>query len=214
MPRRRLRFRQFDTCSQRVARKTELGLEKHLPRRRRGSAGSAKTDGIGDPRLGGLPVSRPVNVLFTGLRSLIETNKGEADMLIYKIHPAIGVARVGDSPESFFIGPEKPGDLGVEIAKDGAETPIADHKAAGKIKRQGARFRVFEYDKDDTTGALTLKREITADDAQIEWKVDLVNRKAAFDRVILPGIDPEVAPKPRNTDLTGAAQWVDHPGHA
>ena len=25
---------------------------------------------------------------------------------IYKIHPAIGVARVGNSPDAFFIGPE------------------------------------------------------------------------------------------------------------
>jgi len=35
-------------------------------------------------------------------------------MLIYKIHPAIGVARVGNSPTAFFIGPEKPGMPDVE----------------------------------------------------------------------------------------------------
>jgi hypothetical protein len=137
---------------------------------------------------------------------MVNSKYGETQMLIYKIHPAIGVARVGDSPDAFFIGPEKPGDPGVEIQAGGAETPVTNHKVAGKIKRQGARFRVFEYDKNATTGALTLKREITFDDAQIEWKVDLVNRKAAFDRVIAPDIDPEVAPSPRNTDLTGAAR--------
>jgi hypothetical protein len=126
-------------------------------------------------------------------------------MLIYKIHPAIGVARVGDSPDAFFIGPEKPGDPGVEIGPGGAETPIANHKAAGKIKRQGARFRVFEYDKDAATGALTLKREITADDAQIEWKVDLVNRKAALaSQPPNNGIDPEVAATARNPTVVGA----------
>ena len=27
----------------------------------------------------------------------------------YRIHPGIGVARVGDSPDDFFIGPEAPG---------------------------------------------------------------------------------------------------------
>jgi hypothetical protein len=127
-------------------------------------------------------------------------------MLIYKIHPAIGVARVGNSPSDFFIGPEKPGDPGVEIAPGGAEAPIGKYKSAGQIKRQGARFRVFEYDQDPNTKALTLKREITADGAQIEWKVDLVNRKAAFDRVIQPGVDPEVAPQPRNTSVTGPAR--------
>jgi hypothetical protein len=29
--------------------------------------------------------------------------------LIYRIHPAVGVARVGDSPDDFFVGPEAPG---------------------------------------------------------------------------------------------------------
>lgn len=127
-------------------------------------------------------------------------------MLIYKIHPALGVARVGDSPDAFFIGPETPGAVGVEIGAGGAEIPVAKHRSAGKIKRQGARFRVFEYDKNPASGALTLQREITANDAQIEWKVELVNRKAAFNRNIPAGIDPDVAPQPRNTDLVGAAR--------
>ena len=39
---------------------------------------------------------------------------------IYKIHPAIGVARVGNSPTEFFIGPESPDSPGVEIGADGS----------------------------------------------------------------------------------------------
>ena len=27
----------------------------------------------------------------------------------YKIHPAIGIARVGNSPDEFFVGPERIG---------------------------------------------------------------------------------------------------------
>jgi len=27
----------------------------------------------------------------------------------YRIHPAIGIARLGDSPTDYFIGPEAPG---------------------------------------------------------------------------------------------------------
>jgi hypothetical protein len=124
-------------------------------------------------------------------------------MLIYKIHPAIGVARVGDSPDAFFIGPEKPGAPGIEIDAAGAEAPIANYKVAGKIKRQGVRFRVFEYDK-QVNGVLTLQREITADIAQIQWKVDLVNRKAALDASPPDnGIDPEVAATRRNPGITG-----------
>src|SRR5262245_46113108 len=110
-------------------------------------------------------------------------------MLIYKIHPALGVARVADRPTAFCLGPENPGEPGVEIGAGGAESPLAQYKTAGQIKRQGARFRVFEYDKNPATGALTLQREVTASDAQIAWKVELVNRKAAFNRIITPTVD-------------------------
>lgn len=127
-------------------------------------------------------------------------------MLVYKIHPAIGVARVGNSDQAFFVGPEVPGEPGVEIAADGTETPLRQYKAADGIKRQAVRFRVLEYEKDGATGALTFKREVTSDEATITWKVDLVNRKAALtaDQVPPRGIDPRVAPRARNTDLTGA----------
>src|SRR5436309_1896435 len=96
---------------------------------------------------------------------------------IYKIHPAIGVARVGNAPDAFFIGPETPDSPGVELAADGAETALQQYKADGKIKRQAARFRVFEYD--DANGKLI--GEVTPDKAVIEWDVTLVNRKAALD---------------------------------
>src|SRR5579883_3145490 len=120
-------------------------------------------------------------------------------MTVYKIHPAVGIARVGDSPDAFFVGPEKPGAPGREIGTAGTETSITQYKSGGKIKRQGARFRVYEYDKDATTGQLKLVRELKPTDATIEWKVDLVNRKAALDHSLPSGIDPEVAPRPRNT---------------
>jgi hypothetical protein len=32
-----------------------------------------------------------------------------AAIKIIKIHPAIGIARLGNSPTGFFIGPEQPG---------------------------------------------------------------------------------------------------------
>jgi hypothetical protein len=51
----------------------------------------------------------------------------------------------------------------------------------GKILRQGARFRVFEYDQ-DATGALLNPREITigGEVTDIEWRVHLANRKPSF----------------------------------
>src|SRR5215813_6821364 len=103
---------------------------------------------------------------------------------IYKIHPAIGFARVGNHSTAFFIGPEQTGAGGVEIGAAG-ETPVQSYKLAGSIKRQAARFRVFEYDR-NAAGVLNLIREITADQATIRWHVDLVNRKAALDKPIDP----------------------------
>ena len=48
----------------------------------------------------------------------------------------------------------------------------------GRIKRQGARFRIYEY-TEDAAGIVTKVREITSAEAQIEWEVHLANRKAA-----------------------------------
>jgi hypothetical protein len=59
--------------------------------------------------------------------------------MIYRIYPPIGIARVGNSPDAFFIGPETPGSLGTEIVA-GVERPVADFKdSAFRMKRQAAR---------------------------------------------------------------------------
>jgi hypothetical protein len=121
---------------------------------------------------------------------------------IYKIHPAIGVARVGNAPDAFFIGPEEPGTAGVDIAANDSETPLTQYKANGQIKRQAARFRVFEYDQ-TPGGGLTLIREITANEADITWSVVLVNRKAALDHkpARTNPHDPVHPANPRNPDV-------------
>jgi len=93
-----------------------------------------------------------------------------------KIHPAIGIARVGNSPNSFFIGPEIPGVT---------ETPVGGYKDNGdakaglppRVKRQAARFRIYAYD----SGGAPLG-ELTLQDTEIEWTVHLVNSKAEGDR--------------------------------
>ncbi|MEP7304841.1 MAG: LodA/GoxA family CTQ-dependent oxidase [Acidobacteriota bacterium] len=97
----------------------------------------------------------------------------------YRIHPAIGVARVGDSPDDYFIGPEAPG-VAPSLRKPGdASTKPGTYKdRQQRIKRQGARFRVYEYTT-DAAGAVSEVREITAATARIDWEVHLVNGKAA-----------------------------------
>ena len=83
------------------------------------------------------------------------------------IHPAIGVARVGNSPDEYFIGPEvvEPEPAPPGFYKDGS----------GALKRQAARFRVYGYDADGR-----VVRELTAADADIRWTVHVANRKAAW----------------------------------
>jgi hypothetical protein len=84
-----------------------------------------------------------------------------------QIYPGLGIARLGNSPDDFFIGPETPGQ---------PASPIGGFKdAAGRIKRQAARFRIYAY---DAQGAVL--GELTAADANIVWSVHLTNRKAEY----------------------------------
>lgn len=95
---------------------------------------------------------------------------------LFKIHPAVGVARVGDSPSAFFIGPERP-HAGATGAADGVGSAVPSFRDGGKMKRQAARFRIFNY---PPAGA---PEEINLDHPQvkaIKWTVHLVNAKAAF----------------------------------
>jgi hypothetical protein len=90
-----------------------------------------------------------------------------------RIHPAIGVVRVGNS-EQFFIGPEAPGVPGGWDPAAGRFQSFKD--AAGKVLRQAARFRIFEFDASGNP-----VREITLDgNIKIEWRVHVANRKASF----------------------------------
>ena len=90
-----------------------------------------------------------------------------------KIHPAIGVARIGNSTQ-FFIGPEFPGIPGNWDSTARAFGRFRDDQ--GKILRQAARFRIFQFDD-----AGNVVKEITlSDGVRIEWRVHVANRKASF----------------------------------
>ncbi|MDC0713772.1 LodA/GoxA family CTQ-dependent oxidase [Stigmatella sp. ncwal1] len=117
----------------------------------------------------------------------------------FRIHPAVGIARVGNSPDEFFIGPEHPNQPPNFDITQKKFLPFKDSQ--GRIKRQAARFRVFEYTMQN--GALTPLREVTSgssDVVSIKWNVHLANRKAAFFRFngqdgaeagVWKGADPE-----------------------
>lgn len=83
------------------------------------------------------------------------------------IYPAIGVARVGNSPEH-FLGPTIPG----QIATD----PDDFRDAEGRIKRQAAKFFIYAHDKDgNIIGELNDSHGVS-----IDWRVDVANKKAAW----------------------------------
>jgi L-Lysine epsilon oxidase N-terminal/L-lysine epsilon oxidase C-terminal domain len=83
------------------------------------------------------------------------------------IYPAIGIGRVGNSPDAYFFGPEIPG----PHPRD--DSNFRDR--AGRIKRQAARFRLYGLNR---RGVVV--RELTANDAKIEWRVHVANSKAAW----------------------------------
>ena len=87
----------------------------------------------------------------------------------FRIFPSIGIARVGDSPSGWYIGPEAP-DLGF-LPPDGLH-----RDAGGRIKRMAARFRVYEFEQNKPVREVTLDSE---DIESIEWEVQLANTKAA-----------------------------------
>lgn len=93
----------------------------------------------------------------------------------YAIHPAIGVARLGNAdadfsyPSSYYLGAESP----LQVPNAGQP-----YKTGGKIKKQAQRYRVYEFQGGQATREVTLQEE---DIAAIEWTVHLCNRKSALD---------------------------------
>jgi L-Lysine epsilon oxidase N-terminal/L-lysine epsilon oxidase C-terminal domain len=122
-------------------------------------------------------------------------------MKIYKIHPAFGIARLGDSvgniPDvNFFHGPEIPGVLASPAGGNYRDT-------AGFLKRQGARFRIFEYD--DANPSIAPREIIVGGNvSQIKWTVHLANKKAFWHKFNgLTGEDGNYPPNSlRNGDDT------------
>lgn len=113
------------------------------------------------------------------------------------IHPALGIARVGNSAEEFFVGPEVP---------DAIALPQGHYKdKTGALKREAARFRIYGYN-----AAGEVVGELTPDNSVIEWTVHLANKKAAWYEFKLAMDIPEatVAGAPvsrrRNPQVTGA----------
>ena len=117
-----------------------------------------------------------------------------------RIHPGIGLARMGDSDE-FFIGPEAPG----VVADPGNDGSYRD--AGQRLKRQAQRYRVYAYDdKGAVIGELSAGSDLVQ---SMRWRVHVRNMKAANyafqgaylfdpDKLRNPGIQPGLPPAQRD----------------
>ena len=98
----------------------------------------------------------------------------------YEVHPTVGIARVGPSPEH-FVGPEP-----------GRERPPTYRDADGRLLRQAARFRVFRCDRDDG-GRLVDATEVRPSEGRVRWTVHMLNAKGAA-----PRFRPRARSRPRS----------------
>ncbi|KAB8140810.1 hypothetical protein F8S13_22365 [Chloroflexia bacterium SDU3-3] len=120
------------------------------------------------------------------------------DVAYAKIHPAIGIARVGNStdPDGYYIGPQV------------LEPPPLLHGAyrdsAGALKREVAEFRIYGYSGD---GQVLCELHMGAG-VEIEWTVELANRKASWYNFEIALDIPEAATATpstrRNAQIKGA----------
>jgi hypothetical protein len=83
------------------------------------------------------------------------------------IHPAIGIARVGNSPDGYFLGPQTP--------SRHPSDPDDFRDEQGRIKRQAVQFRLYGYNANGD-----VVRELTAADGTITWRAHVANTKAAW----------------------------------
>ena len=122
----------------------------------------------------------------------------------YAIYPPVGVARVGNSVDEYYVAPELPNSI-----------PAKDEKfkdAAGRIKRQAARFRIYGFDANGNA----VKEIVVEDGVSITWEAHLANRKAVnynFENALDLGPFSKAAEK-RNKTVVGADrnQLIIDPG--
>lgn len=124
------------------------------------------------------------------------------------IHPGIGIARVGNAHDAFYIGPQVPNPTPLPPEHYRDET--------GALKREAALFRIYGYN-----AAGEVVAELTSDNADITWSVHVANQKsgwyqfhAALDsEQALSTVDPsQRAPALRNASVADRSSLIIDPG--
>jgi hypothetical protein len=141
----------------------------------------------------GVPLAEPVEPRPAEFRRGEPYPSAHDTIVRAEIHPAIGIARMGNSDE-FFVGPEvvEPEPMPHGFYRD----------SAGALKRQAARFRIYGYN-----AAGEVVSELTPDSAEITWSAHVANRKASWYQWVLALDIPEAAGLQipfRNAQVKGA----------
>lgn len=128
---------------------------------------------------------------------------GDATIVRAAIYPAIGVARLGNSEDEYFLAPEVPDPLPERVGFYRDPT--------GALKRQASRFRIYGLDAAGRAVA-----ELTASNAEIRWGVHLANKKAAWYQFQIALDIPEASSAPpsllRNTTIPERRRLTIDPG--
>ncbi|MFL5284650.1 MAG: LodA/GoxA family CTQ-dependent oxidase [Rhodopila sp.] len=97
----------------------------------------------------------------------------DTDIVKAVIYPGIGVARIGNAPEGYVVGPEvtEPEPL----RGDTGTNPYRDRQ--GRLYPQAARFRIYGVNR---AGDIVAELTAPGSDAKVEWTVHLANKKSAW----------------------------------
>lgn len=135
---------------------------------------------------------------------------GSADPTIVRaaIHPGIGIARIGNARDAFYIGPQVP---------NPAPLPPEHYRDdTGALKREAALFRIYGYN-----AAGEVVAELTADMADITWRVHVANQKSGWyqfhvaldsEQALTTVDSSQRAPALRNAGIADRAALIIDPG--
>ena len=94
----------------------------------------------------------------------------------YKIHPAIGIARVGDSND-YYIAPDAAGTIPTEYS---TPPPAGSYfrDANEKLLRQAAKFKIYQYSTENPDGILVTPGQNGV--KSIKWTTWIASKKASW----------------------------------
>lgn len=152
----------------------------------------------------GMPTQEPTRARCPFSHAVRDTLEDDC-IVSAAIYPPIGVCRVGNSPDEYFIGPE--------VTEPQAMPRGFYRDARGALKRQAARFRIYGLN----ARGIPVK-ELTAENAKIEWRAHIVNQKSNWYQFQLaldiPEVNGAAASLLRNATVGDRKALVIDPGPA